>query len=117
VVETGPTGVEIPNAKTETEVAISDLRLGPRTLRLAVFLFAIAVTAVAQFMILRSWLAGRTPGTSDSRGARVREAFWILLPAIGLVVTLLFTWRAVSRPNERAITADPLSLAAMRTTR
>jgi hypothetical protein len=86
-------------------------------LRLAVFILAITLTAVAQFMILRSWLAGRTPGTSGSRGARLREAFWILLPAIGLAITLLFTWRAVTRPDERAVTSDPLSLAAVRPSR
>jgi hypothetical protein len=80
-------------------------------LRLTVFIIALALTALAQFMILRSWLAGRTPGTSTSRGARLREAFWVLLPAIGLAITLLFTWRAVSKPNEREVTADPLTLA------
>jgi hypothetical protein len=85
--------------------------------RLTVFLIALVVTAVAQFMILRSWLAGRTPGTSTSRGARLREAFWVLLPAIGLAVTLLFTWRAIAAPNEREVTTDPLSLAALRAMR
>jgi hypothetical protein len=85
--------------------------------RLAVFISALVVTAVAQFMILRSWLAGRTPGTSTSRGARLREAFWVLLPAIGLAITLLFTWRAISAPNERELTVDPLSLAQARASR
>lgn len=60
-----------------------------------VFWLAAAVCAVAQVAVLRAALAGRTPGASETLGARVREMFWVFLPATILVVVLVWTWKSL----------------------
>jgi heme/copper-type cytochrome/quinol oxidase subunit 2 len=62
------------------------------------FWLSVACCALAQFFILRSVGASRhssgaTPGLPRHRG--VLEIVWAVLPAVGLAVLLLFTWRAV----------------------
>ena len=63
---------------------------------LNLFWLAVACCVVAQIAILRSAL--KTPPASDSlvpAPARWSEVVWTLVPAVGLAVVLVFTWRAV----------------------
>ena len=69
-----------------------------------VFWLAAAVCAVAQVAVLRAALAGRTPGASETLASRVRELFWVFLPATILVAVLVWTWKALP---SRAAPADP----------
>lgn len=62
------------------------------------FWLSVACCALAQVFILRSVGASRrvpegTTGLPRQRG--VMEMLWAVLPALGLVVLLVFTWRAV----------------------
>ncbi|MGQ0767293.1 MAG: hypothetical protein ACT4OZ_16715 [Gemmatimonadota bacterium] len=99
---------------TEEGVVIGQCYSGaaPRTRRshisavpiLPLLLLFIALAAVAlygQMCVLRSALAGRTPGAGTTRAARVRETVWILLPALALLLVLVATWRAVDRRTTR----------------
>ena len=73
------------------------------------FWLSVACCALAQFFILRSvgasrHASGATPGLPRHRG--VLEIVWAVLPALGLAVLLLFTWRAVratSQPTAPAV--------------
>lgn len=63
---------------------------------LNLFWLAVVCCVVAQIEILRSAL--KTPPASDSSvpaPARWSEVMWTLIPAIGLAVVLVFTWRAI----------------------
>ena len=62
------------------------------------FWLSVACCAVAQFFIIRSVRGSRhvpepTAHLPRSRGGL--EMAWAVLPAVGLVVLLFFTWRAV----------------------
>ena len=62
------------------------------------FWLSVACCALAQFFIIRSVGAARhaTPPAAslpNQRGAV--EMLWAVLPAVGLAVLLVFTWRAV----------------------
>jgi heme/copper-type cytochrome/quinol oxidase subunit 2 len=62
------------------------------------FWLSVACCALAQSLILRSvggahHAPGSAPGMPRQRGAV--EMLWAVLPAIGLAVLLVFTWRAV----------------------
>jgi hypothetical protein len=59
------------------------------------FWLATAICAIAQVAVIRAALAGRTPGASLSMVSRVREFFWVVLPAGLLVVLLAWTWRSL----------------------
>jgi hypothetical protein len=59
------------------------------------FWLATAICAIAQVAVIRAALAGRTPGASPSVVSRVREFFWVVLPAGLLVVLLAWTWRSL----------------------
>lgn len=59
------------------------------------FWLATAICATAQVAVIRAALAGRTPGASPSAVARVREFFWVVLPAALLVLLLAWTWRSL----------------------
>jgi len=72
------------------------------------FWSAAVVAVVAQAMVLRAALAGRTPAASPAPAARFRELLWIVLPAIALIVVLWFTRDAVARSQ-----SDELMPAAM----
>ncbi len=62
------------------------------------FWLSVACCALAQFFIIRSVGAARRASASAPAMPRQRgalEMLWAVLPAIGLAVLLLFTWRAV----------------------
>jgi heme/copper-type cytochrome/quinol oxidase subunit 2 len=99
----------------------------PSVLADAVFWIAVAACAVAQVAILRSVLAARAPERAGfpglpggptpavPAGSRAVETFWAVLPAVGLVVLLALTWRALhpaARPAARADRALPVAPAA-----
>jgi heme/copper-type cytochrome/quinol oxidase subunit 2 len=68
------------------------------------FWLSVACCAVAQVFIIRSVRLGRNRTEAPvvaSRSPYGSEITWAVLPALALVVLLVFTWRAV-RANERA---------------
>ena len=71
----------------------------PYWLSSLLFWCAAAVSLVAQAMLVRSLLLGRTPGSVKTRAAGVREVVWVLLPALVLALTLVASWRRVHRPE------------------
>lgn len=77
------------------------------------FWSAAVVALAAQAMLIRSLLLGRSPGSIKTRWARWREAAWVLLPAVVLVLTLVASWRRVHRPEPNVGIAP----VAMRETR
>ena len=63
------------------------------------FWLSVACCAIAQFFIIRSVRGNRhvpEPSASAPHSGRAMEIMWAILPAIGLAVLLVFTWRAVS---------------------
>jgi heme/copper-type cytochrome/quinol oxidase subunit 2 len=77
-----------------------------------IFWLAVVCCVVAQGAIVRSAL--RTPvqhtepGLEVPRPRRAIEIAWTVLPAIGLALVLLFTWRAI-HPSPGAI-RPPITL-------
>jgi heme/copper-type cytochrome/quinol oxidase subunit 2 len=71
------------------------------------FWTAAAFCVVAQLALI--WSAIRAPMSGSNEPASVRmpsrasEIAWTIVPAIGLAVLLVFTWRA----TQRAVTPDP----------
>ena len=62
------------------------------------FWLSVACCAIAQFFILRSVRGSRhvpEPSASAPHSGRAMEIMWAVLPAVGLAVLLVFTWRAV----------------------
>jgi heme/copper-type cytochrome/quinol oxidase subunit 2 len=82
------------------------------------FWLSVACCALAQILILRSVGAMRhapEPATGLPRQRGALEMFWAVLPAIGLAVLLLFTWRAIRATDTSAPTpasAAPLEVSA-----
>ena len=75
------------------------------------FWLSVACCALAQFFILRSVGAARRaaqPAGSLPTQRGAMEMLWAVLPAIGLAVLLVFTWRAV-----RSARADSPAPAAL----
>ena len=78
------------------------------TVRSALFWIAAACCVVAELAILRSLLFGSARAAerqsaavgsrAASRSPRPVEITWALLPAIGLIVVLYLTWRALDTP-------------------
>ncbi len=74
-----------------------------------------ACCAVAQYFIIRSVRGARyvpEPTAVMPHSPSAVEMLWAVLPAVGLVVLMLFTWRAIqstsaSGPNVRAVSATP----------
>lgn len=64
-----------------------------------IFWFAACVCVVAQAMVVRSLLLGRTPASVKTRMAEIREVAWVLLPAVALALTLVASWRMMHRPD------------------
>ena len=62
----------------------------------ALFWAAAIVCGVAQLLVIRSLVLGRTPASSTTMSGRAREVLWILLPALALVVVLVATWSRVT---------------------
>ncbi|HET6680745.1 MAG TPA: hypothetical protein VFG84_06055 [Gemmatimonadaceae bacterium] len=81
------------------------------------FWISAVVAMAAELFILRSAFLGRSgPARTDASTARrAVEIAWTVLPAVALVVVLLFTWRALQR-YEAAMPAladqAPVSLPA-----
>ena len=70
------------------------------------FWLSVACCAFAQFCILRSVGGGRHAPSSTATLPRLRgatEMVWAAVPALGLVVLLVFTWRAM---HPGPVTAD-----------
>ena len=63
----------------------------------AIFWIAAALCAIAQVAIARSALATRAPEATGQVPASRRslEVLWAVVPAIGLALVLLQTWRAM----------------------
>ena len=62
------------------------------------FWLSLACCAIAQFFIIRSVRGSRhvpEPSASVPHSGRAMEIMWAVLPAVGLAVLLVFTWRAV----------------------
>lgn len=70
------------------------------------FWASVACCAVAQVFIIRSVRGARyvpEPTAVMPRSRHAVEMLWVVLPAIGLVVLLAFTWRAIqSSSSSRA---------------
>lgn len=69
------------------------------------FWSSVACCVVAQLFIIRSVRGARhapgpTAGMPRQRGGL--ELLWVILPAVGLAVLLLFTWRAVKQTTAPA---------------
>jgi heme/copper-type cytochrome/quinol oxidase subunit 2 len=62
------------------------------------FWLSVACCALAQFFIIRSVGAARRatpPAASLPKQRGAVEMLWAVLPAVGLAVLLVFTWRAM----------------------
>ncbi len=62
------------------------------------FWTSVVCCAIAQFFIIRSVRGTRyvpEPTASAPRSRDAMEMVWAVLPALGLVVLLVFTWRAM----------------------
>ena len=79
------------------------------TLADAIFWVAVACCALAQLAILRS-VFGAHPARGDRpampRVRRGMEAFWAVVPALGLALVLVLTWRAMHAPAGPSATAS-----------
>lgn len=73
----------------------------------ALFWCAAAVSAVAQVAVVRAALAGRTPGASTTLASKIREMFWVFLPALILAGVLVWTWNSL--PSRVQPVAQPVS--------
>ena len=74
------------------------------TIRIALFWIAAACCVVAELAILKSLLFGRAARAARRDGLpavtpnRAIEITWAILPAVGLLLVLYLTWRAVDAP-------------------
>ena len=69
------------------------------------FWLSVACCALAQFFIIRSVSAARRaaqPATTLPRQRGAVEMLWAVLPAVGLAVLLVFTWRAIRAADSAA---------------
>lgn len=78
----------------------------PPSISELVFWLAAALCAVAQTAVVRAALAGRTPGTTLTMASRIRELFWVVLPAVFLLFVLVWTWQSLP---SRAASTLPVS--------
>ena len=73
------------------------------------FWIAAACCAVAQVALIwsaiRAPMSGSTESASMRMPSRASEIAWTIVPAIGLALLLVFSWRAVAR-QERVV-SDP----------
>ena len=68
------------------------------------FWTAAVCCGVAEFVLLRSLLFGRARAAEqeharDVHASRPVQIAWALIPAVGLLLVLYLTWRAVDRPQ------------------
>ena len=78
------------------------------------FWLSVACCAIAQFFILRSVGAARRAAQPASPLPRQRgalEMVWAVLPAVGLAVLLVFTWRAIRSANADSPAPTPIERA------
>lgn len=62
------------------------------------FWVAAACCVVAQIAIVRSVFTAEPASTADEgvpRPTRAIELLWVTIPALGLILVLVFTWRAI----------------------
>lgn len=81
------------------------------------FWTSVACCTIAQLLIVRSVLGPRPVSEAAAQLPRQRggvELFWAALPAIGLAVLLLFTWRAVRAAHSSRV-EGPRSVIGMGT--
>lgn len=72
---------------------------------IGLFWTSVACCLIAQFSILRSVLGARhvaEPSANLPRSRGSVELLWAVAPAVGLVVLLAFTWRAIEQREARA---------------
>jgi len=70
----------------------------PFSFAAGLFWLSVACCALAQFFILRSVSAARRaapPAATLPKQRAAVEMLWAVLPAVGLAVLLVFTWRAI----------------------
>lgn len=71
----------------------------PPTIANAIFWVAAASCVVAQIALIVSAIRSPMPGSADTAAMpmprRATEIAWTIVPAIGLAVLLVFTWRAM----------------------
>ena len=75
---------------------------------------SVACCAIAQIFIIRSVRGARyvpEPSATAPRSRGAVEMLWAVLPAVGLVVLMLFTWRAI-QSNAAARSPSGTSAAA-----
>jgi hypothetical protein len=79
----------------------------------AIFWVAVACCAVAQAAIVRAVLRplGAAAAGAVPRPRRVAEVIWVLLPALGLALALVATWRRM-HPDADAERRTPASARA-----
>jgi heme/copper-type cytochrome/quinol oxidase subunit 2 len=79
----------------------------------ALFWVCTGCCIVAQIALIASAIRAPMEGSPESASMRMpsrsREIAWTVLPAIGLAVLLVFTWRATHRP----VVTDPHAGHAM----
>jgi heme/copper-type cytochrome/quinol oxidase subunit 2 len=72
------------------------------SLNSALFWIAAASCVIAQLALIRSAIRAPMSGSTESASMRMpgraSEIAWTIVPAIGLAVLLVFTWRATHRP-------------------
>lgn len=79
------------------------------------FWMSVACCAFAQYCILRSVGGHRHAPTSMATLPRQRgasEMVWAAVPAVGLIVLLIFTWRAMHPRPETGASRTPIAEAA-----
>ena len=79
------------------------------------FWLSVACCAIAQFFIIRSVRGSRhipEPSANVPRARGGMEMMWAVLPAIGLVVVLFFTWRAVRATDDATPVRAPSASVA-----
>ena len=72
------------------------------------FWTAAACCAVAELVLLRSLLFGRARAAEQEHARDVHvgrpvQIAWALIPAVGLLLVLYLTWRAVDRPQASSV--------------
>ncbi|MDB4886944.1 MAG: hypothetical protein JWN79_2382 [Gemmatimonadetes bacterium] len=77
------------------------------------FWTSVACCLVAQLYIIRSVRGARyvpAPATAMPRHRGMLELLWAVVPAVGLAVLLVFTWRAIHEPPAPpAVPAQPFT--------
>ena len=79
------------------------------------FWLSVACCLIAQLYIIRSVRGARyvpAPTAGLPRHRAALEMFWAVVPAVGLTVLLLFTWRAIHR-SAAPVTAPAHDMTTM----